>query len=471
MLLDEIKVGESENIEFKRELPEKAEKYIKTIVAFANTSGGKLIIGVEDRSMEIVGVRAEEIPVLIDKMTNVIADTVTPQLIPAITSAQIDDKNIIIIEIFPGAARPYYISAMGQENGTFVRVNATTRLADPVMLRELQLQGRNQFYDETILPDKELDVKAAKKLCMDMQRHIEQALQARGEVPTQKEITLTNLENWEVIKRVEGKLYPTIAFDLLTSNTQRFAKIQCGLFKGTDRVVFIDKREFDGPIYEQIEEAYQFVLKHINLGAEINGLYRKESYELPPSAIREAIANAVTHRNYMDRACIQVCVYDDRVEITSPGMLYGGLTIDMIKNGRTRIRNAGIAEVFGRMYVIEGWGTGIRRMIDACKEYGVPEPVLTEVGTDFRVEFFRKKFSVRTERTDSRTDDVTQRQKQILMLIRENPEVSTTTMAKALSCSRSTISEAIKELKNKKIIVRVGSDRKGYWKIIENGLK
>lgn len=467
MLLDEIKLGESENVEFKSELPRKSEKYIKTIVAFANTSGGKLIIGVKDGTREIIGVQLEEIPTLIDKITNVISDMVTPQLIPAITSAQIEDKNIVIIEIFPGAARPYYISSLGQENGTFVRVNATTRLADAIMLKELQLQGRNQSYDETILPEKDLDPKAVKNLCDDMQKHIVTALRERGESPVEKEITITNLENWAIVKRVEDKLYPTVAFDLLTENTQRFAKIQCGLFKGTDRVVFLDKREYAGPIYEQIEEAYRFVLKHINLGAEINGLYRKETYELPPSAIREAIANAVTHRNYMERACIQVCVYDDRVEITSPGMLYGDLTIDMIKRGRTRIRNAAIAQAFGRMYVIEGWGTGIRRMIDACKEYGVQEPVFTEVGTDFRVEFFRKTLSVRTDRTDNRTENLTQKQEQIIALIRDNPEISTTAMAKALSCSRSTVSEAIKELKNKKIVERVGSDRKGYWKILD----
>lgn len=193
MLLDEIKLGESENVEFKSELPGKSEKYIKTIVAFANTSGGKLIIGVEDGTREIIGVQLEEIPTLIDKITNVISDMVTPQLIPAITSAQIEDKNIVIIEIFPGAARPYYISSLGQENGTFVRVNATTRLADAIMLKELQLQGRNQSYDETILPEKDLDPKAVKNLCDDMQKHIVTALRERGESPVEKEITITNL--------------------------------------------------------------------------------------------------------------------------------------------------------------------------------------------------------------------------------------------------------------------------------------
>ena len=308
-----------------------------------------MIIGVEDETREIVGVDETELFSLIDRITNAISDSVTPQLIPIITAAVIDGKTIVIVEVFPGAARPYYITSMGMENGTYSKVNATTRHADAIMLKELQLQGRNQSYDETIILDRTLDEAAVEKLCNDIKHHIDEAVKARGETPLKKEITPVNLENWNIIKRKDNKLYPTIAFDLLTTNTQRFAKIQCGLFKGADRVVFLDKREYDGPIYEQIEEAYQFVLKHINLGMEIDGIYRKEIYEILPSALREAIANAVTHRNYMDNACVHVCVYDDRVEITSPGMLFGGLTIDMIKNGSTRIRNAGIAEVFGRM--------------------------------------------------------------------------------------------------------------------------
>ena len=143
-----------------------------------------------------------------------------------------------------------------------------------------------------------------------------------------------------------------------------------------------------GPLYEQIEEAYSFVLKHINLGAEINGLVRTDAYELPPEAVREAIVNATTHRNFLDRACVQVAVYDDRVEITSPGMLYGGLTIAQIKEGGSKIRNRCIAEIFSRMKIIESWGTGIKRMISSCKEYGIREPELLEIGDSFRVNLF-----------------------------------------------------------------------------------
>jgi len=133
----------------------------------------------------------------------------------------------------------------------------------------------------------------------------------------------------------------------------RFSKIQCALFKGIERDIFIDKKEYNGPLYEQIEQAYQFVLRHINLGAEIDGLVRKDVYELPVGAIREMIVNAVCHRNYMDNASVQVAIYDDRVEVTSPGMLYGGLTLEEAMSGRSKIRNRAVAEVFSRMDIIE----------------------------------------------------------------------------------------------------------------------
>ena len=479
MIYDEIKSGESQNIEFKRELPEKSEKYIKTLAAFANSSGGRLIVGVDDKTREITGVASEKQAKIIDAITNALSDTVTPQIIPSITSAELGGKTIIIAEVFPGAARPYYITSMGMEAGTYVRVNATTRHADEVMLKELQLQGRKQSYDETVIPGKELNQKAVQHLCKIIKTYRDDAAKARGERVSRKEITVTNLENWQIVKREGNTLLPTIAFDLLTENTQRFAKIQCGLFKGNDRVVFIDKREFDGPIYEQIEEAYQFVLKHINLGATISGLYRQESYELPPEAIREAIANAVTHRNYMDNSCIQVCVYDNRVEITSPGMLYGGLTIEMIKNGRSHIRNAAIAEAFSRMYVIEGWGTGVRRMIEACRDYGVPEPVFTEIGSDFRVEFFRNGTVNATENatvnaTENATvemDDVLLERYPELQLMMDNPSITTTQIADILRKHRTTIQRRIAKLKEMNIVTRTGSDKSGAWVVKKQGEK
>nr|WP_279220786.1 MULTISPECIES: ATP-binding protein [Clostridia] len=179
--------------------------------------------------------------------------------------------------------------------------------------------------------EQKYDALLAVGLCAAIKSYMVETAKTKNEKEKVKDVTVQNLINWGIVKNMDGILVPTNAFVLLTNNTFPFAKIQCALFKGTERVVFIDKRDFKGPLYEQIEEAYGFVLKHINLGAEINGLVRTDAYELPTEAIREAIVNAVTHRNFLDRSCVQVAVYDDRVEITSPGMLYGGLTIEQIK--------------------------------------------------------------------------------------------------------------------------------------------
>ena len=203
-------------------------------------------------------------------------------------------------------------------------------------------------------------------------------------------ITEEHLQNWKLLRKTGNQLQAANAFVLLTGDYFGFAKIQCALFKGCDRDEFLDKKEYSGPLYEQIEEAYRFVLRHINRSAEINGLVRKEKYELPVGAVREMIINAQCHRSFMDASCVQVALFDDRLEITSPGMLYGGLTLQGALNVRSKIRNKAIAEVFSRMELIEGWGTGIRRIMKRAEEYELPTPEFMEIGDTFRVNLYRK---------------------------------------------------------------------------------
>ena len=132
----------------------------------------------------------------------------------------------------------------------------------------------------------------------------------------------------------------TNAYASLTSDYFPFSKTQCAVFRGTDRAVFLDKRSVD------------FVLRNIRHGATIDGLIRKEKYELPPEAIRKMIINAPCHRNLLDESCIQVAVYDDRLEVTSPGGLYNGLTYEEVMNGHSKIRNQGIANIFSQMGIV-----------------------------------------------------------------------------------------------------------------------
>ena len=118
-------------------------------------------------------------------------------------------------------------------------------------------------------------------------------------------------------------------------------------------------------------------------------LVRKEKYELPPEAIREMIINAHCHRNLLDESCIQVAIYDDRLEVTSPGGLYNGLTYEEVMNGHSKLRNKGIANVFSQMGLVEAWGSGIKRIFNCAREYGLPEPKIQEFDNMFRVELFR----------------------------------------------------------------------------------
>lgn len=317
--------------------------------------------------------------------------------------------------------------------------------------------------------EQKYDALLAVGLCAAIKSYMVETAKTKNEKEKVKDVTVQNLINWGIVKNMDGILVPTNAFVLLTNNTFPFAKIQCALFKGTERVVFIDKRDFEGPLYEQIEEAYGFVLKHINLGAEINGLVRTDAYELPTEAIREAIVNAVTHRNFLDRSCVQVAVYDDRVEITSPGMLYGGLTIEQIKEGGSKIRNRCIAEVFSRMKIIESWGTGIKRMFSSCKEYGIREPELLEIGDSFRVNLYRPSYNdVHQSSPKSSLKDVNQTQQKIIEMILLNPKMTQTAMAEELGITSRAVKKSIKELNEKGMLKRVGSARSGYWEVKDN---
>ncbi len=190
----------------------------------------------------------------------------------------------------------------------------------------------------------------------------------------------------------------------------------------------------------------------------------------------------------MDHSCVQIAVYDNRVEITSPGMLYGGLTVEQAISGRSKIRNVCIAEVFSRMGIIEQWGTGLQRMIRGCREYGVREPEFVDMGDAFRVIFYRsnketgienmERFAVTgTESRNTGTEtgiemiedellsDLSDTEKKVVKLILKNPEITQDKMAELMGMSKNGIRYVMNKLKNKGILVREGATKKGKWSI------
>lgn len=394
-LLKEIRAGESKTLEFKEALPSRAERWVKTVVAFSNSAGGRLVVGVRDGG-DVAGV--DDARRVADAAANAIDDLCEPQVAPRIRVERLDGRDVVVIEVQPGTATPYHLRGRDLEQGTYVRVGATTRPAGETALRELALRGSSQSYDEQPCLNVAFDEEAAQGLCDEMNRR-------RRDADRGGEVTLRNLENWGLVKRVDGARVPTRALLLLTSNPYRFARIQCGQFKGTTRTVFLDRREYAGPLHEQVDAAEDFVLRNIRLGARIEGLYREDYYELPPEAIREAIVNAVVHRDLQANSCVQVALYDDRLEVTSPGPLFGGITIEQALDGATALRNPKVAEAFMQMDMFESWGTGLRRIRDTCAAAGLPEPEFREIGSMFRVNIFRLRLEIpEAERPGSISD-------------------------------------------------------------------
>ena len=461
--------GESVNVEYKVEIPPNSDKYMKTVVAFANGRGGHIIFGIDDKSLKVVGIESDAIFLKIDAITNAILDSCEPKIYPNVTLQTLDDKTVIVVEIQPAPMRPYYIKSQGIVKGTYVRVAGTTRHAEAYMLKELILEGQNRYYDSEICKDlTEVQDDEIEKLCREMKAiAIKNTLDESAKLAV-RDITKNVLITWGVLKDVDGKILPTNAYALLTGQMLRQPVIQCAVFKGNTRAYFIDRREFDGPVQQQVEFAYQYVLEKINMGMQIKGIYRQDMYELPIDGIRELIANAVAHRSYLEPGNIQVALYDDRLEITSPGMLLNNVSVSKIMEGYSKLRNPAIASAFAYMKIIEKWGTGIPRIFRECAEYELPKPQLLDFDGDFRVNMYRKttQTTQTTQTIVSNFSDLTDDDNVILNALLQNNRLTQREIASKLEWSVDRVKYYLQKLKKKGVIKRVGSSHNGYWDII-----
>lgn len=482
MTIDDILAGESKNIEFKERLPEKSIKYMKSVVAFSNGGGGKIVFGVVDDTKEVVGFPKEDVFRVMDAIANAISDSCEPAIIPDITLQDFGGKTAIIVEIFEGRQRPYYIKSLGKENGVFVRVSGTTRLADEAMIKELTFEGSNRHFDQTLCTGWKIAKSDISALCKDMKNQALKNALTDEQKAAIRNVGIQQLCSWGILVEQDKKYYPTNAYAILTGTGPLHFAIQCGVFKGTTKEIFVDRREYTGPLWEQIEQAYQFVLRNIRMGASFNGVYRQDVYEIPPDAIRELIVNAVVHRSYLDHGNIQIALYDDRLEITSPGKLPMGQTLERMKEGYSKIRNEALAYAFAYMNLIEHWGSGIPRIMGNVKAYGLREPEFIGGEVDLRINIYRTQLNTITaaqgipqnnlsadkvptndEQFRESTDKVpgkcrqsadkvptNEQERQIYNYVLENPSITTTQAATLLN---------IKQRRARSLLVKMVDDR------------
>ena len=483
MLIEEILKGESEKIEFKENA--KTNTYIKTVVAFANGNGGKIVFGVKDNK-EIVGVENEF--EVMDGIINAISDSCYPMIVPDISLHTLENKTVILVEIEGGKKKPYYLKSKGMQKGTYIRSGATTRIIEEdYVLKELVLEGENKYFDQQVCHGESVSDEEIEKFC----EWLEKLARKNSENDTEiRKITRNTLLSWKVLEEKNGRIFPTNAYILLSGkeNWEVSRKIQCGVFKGETRSIFVDKKEFEGSIIMQLEKAYQYVLEKINLGSDIVGIYRVDKYEIPPKSIREVIANAVIHRSYLEPNDIQVALYDNRLEITSPGMLLSGVNVKRMKEGYSKLRNRAIASVFAYVNIIEKWGSGIPRIINEIREYGLQEPEFIPFENDFRVNIYRKNYNTTqstqgsTQNRINTTQDISKKEKldvknltetdkTIINTIINNPEMSQKQIADNLNWTVNKVKYYMKKFKQKNILKYEGTSQNGKWEIQEENLK
>lgn len=447
---DVSRLREGRRLELKRELPAHAD-LARTAVAFANDAGGELLIGIDD-SLRIIGVPEDQLASIEEQISSSIFDRCCPAILPEVSFQAIGDKHIVRVQIYRGSTPPYYVKREGKEHGTYIRVGSHSRRATPELITELELRSRNISFDSAIVRDKTdeyLDISSFRKLY---------------EEKTHEVLDTQALRKLELIRYEQGVYYPTHALVLLSDDALRsslfpYAKIECARFKGTTAEVFLDQKTISGSICTQAEQAYDFILRHINKAAQVQGVYTLPRWEYPIDAIREVLRNAVVHRQYsLSSMDIKVAIYDDMVEITSPGLLPPGIDYAAMRSRQSDARNKVIAPVFKKLGIIDQWGNGLRLIADAMTSYPEIELRWHEAGQTFQVQFVKKDavFNAMLQKLPTMYAN-------ILSLIRENDRLSVQAMADALGISKRQCERYIAELLEKGILRSEGRTKSRRW--------
>jgi len=346
---------------------------LKTLVAFANTAGGRLIVGVAD-DHQVLGVSHpldEE-----ERLCSLIADGIAPRLVPNVEMITVDGKTLLMVDVFVSGSRPHWLKAEGPEHGVYVRLGSSSRQADQALIDELRRTAEGVVFDELPMPEldlEDLDLVSAKGLFGGISALDDQALR-----------TL------KLVTKYQGRLVPTKGAVLLfgKERTQHFsdAWVQCGRFVGTDKAAIFDHIDIHEPLPQAVESIMLFLKKHAMRGADFTEARRKDVWSIPLTLLREAVINALVHSDYSQRgAPIRIAFFDDRIEIENPGILLPGMTMEEMRLGVSKIRNHVIARVFRELNLIEQWGSGVRRIYSEALALGLPEPQFLEVGMRLRV--------------------------------------------------------------------------------------
>lgn len=410
----------------------------KEVIAFANTAGGTLYIGVENDGTVIGLENPDEV---LQQATNAIRDAIRPD-VTLFTSAaveKLDGKPVIRIEVQKGTACPYYLADKGlKPSGVFVRQGSSSVPASEEAIRRMIRDTDGASFERN------------RSLIQDLTFHT-----------LQREMERRKLEFGEAQQKTlgilgEDGLYTNLGL-LLSEQCPQSLKV--AVFQGTDKQIFRDRREFHGSLLQQIQDVYGFIDFHNQTRATLEGLERVDERDYPPEAVREALLNAVAHRDYSFSGSTQVNIYEDRIEFISLGGLVPGLTKEAILVGVSQSRNERLTALFYRMKLIEAYGTGIGKIFSNYA--GAPvQPTVEPVDGAFRTILPNRHYGTEFSKADAAEGaDMKPQHRLVLELAHKKGSFTRRELEDYLGLSLSRCIALLKEMTNEGLLKKEGDGR------------
>ena len=434
---------------FEDEKKEFKERFVpdiyKEVIAFANTDGGVILVGVNDCG-EAVGLN--NIDETYTQITNGIRDAILPD-ITMFVKYTLEEEKVIRIEVGEGTYKPYYLKSKGlKPSGVYVRQGASSAPASQEQIRRMIKNADGESFEKLRALVQELTFKYTSEI-----------FEKRG-------ISFCEEKYYQLgIKNLELDLYTNLGFLLSDQCTHT---INVAVFSDEMNTVFKDKKEFSGSVLEQLEETYKYLQLCNRNRAEITGLEREDHWDYKEEAVREALLNAIVHRDYNYSGSIIINVNEKEMEFISIGGLLTGITQEDIRNGISLSRNSKLAEVFHRLRFIEAYGTGIRRIYALYRNFRrQPEMSITpnsfkitlpnmnvlghdEVYVESQIPVSVEKFPVFT---------LTKQMKDILDFIAEHGDISSEDTQKLLNVKETRAYVILKRLTDAGMIEKIGKGK------------
>lgn len=433
---------ESETVELKSVVVDDIKK---EIIAFANSDGGTLYIGVRDDG-EVIGLDDSDGAAL--QVSNMVRDSIKPDVTMFLHYKTIeeDGKKIIEIHVQRGTDRPYYLAKKGMRpEGVYVRQGYSSVPATDSAIRRMIKETDGDRFETMRCLDQELTFEAA-----------------------EKEFQLRQIEfgpqQMRTLKLVDHDgLYSNLALLLSDQNPHT---IKVAVFQGTNRMIFKDRREFGGSLMKQMNEVYEYIDLHNQTRATIEKLSRIDVRNYPVIAVREALLNLLVHRDYSFSASALISIYDDRMEFVSIGGLMPGIDLEDVLAGLSVCRNQNLANVFYRLHLIEAYGTGLTKIMETYGDVA-EKPIISTTKNSFKITLPNINAKYETKAVPAPTANVSSmsvlksdsNEQRVLDYVREHGAITRPETEELLDISASTASRLIKKMVKAGLLLRHGKAR------------